>query len=556
MATSDPNALFGGAATSFTYTFLDDDGAPLPPEAEASVLMAIGLTEEMNASIPPDGVDGEAAAGEGEEEQPLMAPLEPYSEDAAAFEAKRAVTLRWLMAAAAADNDGRASAGLSASAAVSESGSRKDVPQSIAGANKGKEDHLEYDADEFFDEAAVDDEDEEGGMGDWAFSREATAEDEPWELERILKRRVYRAPRQALLDDGEDSTAAKTKKSTSASPPLPPREKELQYLCQWRYYAEPTWEARALLEEEGYGPLCDAFDDGISAVQQAGGIQRGRGTVVDSGHGGARHGLDIDPHPAIESLFGRDLLAEIADALGADGITFLYYMSVAVPPRIKAFLATWRERAATHRPTLLFHGTNSKNIVSIVRNGLIVPGSHGVTVANGSVHGVGIYTAKCPMTSTGYCNDRSNSSCYYRRSGEMFACLGLVSNNDSVNVRVTAGGGYCVFFDASFVVPIGLIGWQRTGGAAPTRKRCQRRNFNTCFDPKAPVGVISEARAAPRHAAALAAQANAIAANIVGPSVSVIYRPMTKRMLKECPRKIKDLYRAGALISKASASKK
>ncbi len=39
----------------------------------------------------------------------------------------------------------------------------------------------------------------------------------------------------------------------------------------------------------------------------------------------------------------------------------------------------------------LFHGTHMSNVESIVRLGLVVPGSLGVRVAHGSSFGVGIY---------------------------------------------------------------------------------------------------------------------------------------------------------------------
>jgi len=41
-----------------------------------------------------------------------------------------------------------------------------------------------------------------------------------------------------------------------------------------------------------------------------------------------------------------------------------------------------------------YHGTNSDNFQSIQQKGLLVPGHGGVSVANGSAHGVGVYTAK------------------------------------------------------------------------------------------------------------------------------------------------------------------
>lgn len=53
-----------------------------------------------------------------------------------------------------------------------------------------------------------------------------------------------------------------------------------------------------------------------------------------------------------------------------------------------------------------YHGTNVANLPSIYERGLLVPGQgNGVHVANGSVHGVGVYTAKLdnPGLSWGFC---------------------------------------------------------------------------------------------------------------------------------------------------------
>lgn len=55
------------------------------------------------------------------------------------------------------------------------------------------------------------------------------------------------------------------------------------------------------------------------------------------------------------------------------------------------FLASCR--AARAMPLPAYHGTKFRNISSISSRGLLIPGRGGVTVAHGSAHGVGIYTA-------------------------------------------------------------------------------------------------------------------------------------------------------------------
>lgn len=51
-------------------------------------------------------------------------------------------------------------------------------------------------------------------------------------------------------------------------------------------------------------------------------------------------------------------------------------------------------KVCDHSLLVTYHGTKAKNIDSISSRGLLVPGTGGVQVANGSAHGKGIYTAK------------------------------------------------------------------------------------------------------------------------------------------------------------------
>lgn len=63
-----------------------------------------------------------------------------------------------------------------------------------------------------------------------------------------------------------------------------------------------------------------------------------------------------------------------------------------------------------HKISVGYHGTKWKNIPSIRRGGLLVPGEddNEVEVKNGSVHGVGVYTAKlgCAQLSRGFCDSQ------------------------------------------------------------------------------------------------------------------------------------------------------
>eukprot|EP00039_Didymoeca_costata_P007648 m.102262 g.102262 ORF g.102262 m.102262 type:complete len:407 (-) comp13765_c0_seq5:1284-2504(-) len=62
-------------------------------------------------------------------------------------------------------------------------------------------------------------------------------------------------------------------------------------------------------------------------------------------------------------------------------------------------------RKLNHQPILVFHGTDPQNLASIYKRGLLIPGSQrgrDIRVANGSAHGVGIYTAETPYISQSY----------------------------------------------------------------------------------------------------------------------------------------------------------
>jgi len=56
-------------------------------------------------------------------------------------------------------------------------------------------------------------------------------------------------------------------------------------------------------------------------------------------------------------------------------------------------------RSVGSMPLAAYHGTAQRNLDSISERGLIIPGHHGVRVANGSVHGKGIYTARLGASS-------------------------------------------------------------------------------------------------------------------------------------------------------------
>jgi hypothetical protein len=75
----------------------------------------------------------------------------------------------------------------------------------------------------------------------------------------------------------------------------------------------------------------------------------------------------------------------------------------------KRFFDTHKE--FEYERAFAYHGTKEKNIDSISKVGLLKPGKNGHQVANGSVHGVGIYTARlgAARLSRGFCD----SLCFF-----------------------------------------------------------------------------------------------------------------------------------------------
>jgi len=62
-------------------------------------------------------------------------------------------------------------------------------------------------------------------------------------------------------------------------------------------------------------------------------------------------------------------------------------------------------------PQIVFHGTDSKNDQSICEKSLLIGGTKGVTIANGSAYGHGIYCSPCLSVATSY------------SGGSIFVCL-------------------------------------------------------------------------------------------------------------------------------------
>jgi len=93
---------------------------------------------------------------------------------------------------------------------------------------------------------------------------------------------------------------------------------------------------------------------------------------------------------------------------------------------------------------VLFHCTSSRNLASILRHGLVVPGRLGVTVLNGSAHGVGIYTATQPQRSYARDYEHLHQGCF-----QFLCCMGTE--------KCSAHHSYRVFFDDDHILPCLLV---------------------------------------------------------------------------------------------------
>ena len=112
---------------------------------------------------------------------------------------------------------------------------------------------------------------------------------------------------------------------------------------------------------------------------------------------------------------------------------------------------------------LVFHGTKLTNMQSICDRGLLVPNPavNGVSVANGSAHGVGIYSCMEPSYPAGYARGTSKT---------LFVCAALTPNwNANAPVHVAPGappppfkrsGNVIVLFREELIVPLFLMDFE------------------------------------------------------------------------------------------------
>jgi hypothetical protein len=129
-----------------------------------------------------------------------------------------------------------------------------------------------------------------------------------------------------------------------------------------------------------------------------------------------------------------------------------------------AVINAWRSRAGDLCDRLgdekvhvvrRYHGTRTSNHSSIKKLGLVVPGTHGVAVANGSALGNGIYLAQSASTSTSYSAD----------GAILLVCAVLCANEICADRCILHNGGVSVSFRGDLVLPIKAVHYRMPGSA-------------------------------------------------------------------------------------------
>merc|ERR1712154_18644 len=73
-------------------------------------------------------------------------------------------------------------------------------------------------------------------------------------------------------------------------------------------------------------------------------------------------------------------------------------------PGLTFNIQTLRKPGSFNAKSLVFHGTDKKNINSIIQKGLVIGGKKGVSISNGSLYGHGIYCSPNLQTASCYSN--------------------------------------------------------------------------------------------------------------------------------------------------------
>ncbi|KAJ9460342.1 hypothetical protein DIPPA_24581 [Diplonema papillatum] len=284
------------------------------------------------------------------------------------------------------------------------------------------------------------------------------------------------------------------------------------YLVKWLNHDTPTWESCEDLDEEGYFVLMANFDAARSQHAKMGARQKRKPL---------RRSLPVGFDP---TLFWPDYMARIRNAFSDTGRFVTEVYNVLTKQAAKAFMSHWQGDTA-FIPAMLFHGTRLESISSIAAHGFRIPGSGGVSVINGSAHGVGIYTATTPSIPYAYA-----------RGNYMFVCAGLIGNQYWTTTKNV--GQVCVFFESNRVVPCFLVKYAIGFDTEPT--------YSPSFDASMfRSGVMINY---PEIALQRAPRTLRSGGQEPGMRFDRTTRTLTKKQLRAAPRAAKDAYKAGLLV--------
>jgi hypothetical protein len=303
-----------------------------------------------------------------------------------------------------------------------------------------------------------------------------------WVLEKIVRRRKNSGGGRiasADLGDADDEDVA------------------WEYCCVWRGYAEPTWERRGFLRDLGYGPDVTAYDAEhkahyrkTSRLRPQKPARRLLETNLDAATrlrkqqeaarkasdfaSQASSAMDEQPYAAIlcsrigsghsqlilslckgvQNSAGAALIMRILQDLAACNV-----LATSIEFICPKLVHNVLDNAAKGACRLVYHGTGTNQAAkAIAKVGLVIPGEgNNVKVANGTAHGVGIYTADTPST-----------PCGYARQGDLFACVGVTGAGPTL---VTAASlGWFIFRRRDLVAPFLHIRISKDGMYSPTAK--------------------------------------------------------------------------------------
>eukprot|EP00667_Euglena_gracilis_P011001 EG_transcript_11217 len=313
-----------------------------------------------------------------------------------------------------------------------------------------------------------------------------------------------------------------------------------QYLVRWRGHAQPSWEWEEDLEDQGYGGWLERFLEDEAARVRRGGLPVAaaparcvpRDAPIPPLHqrgGFSPEHLWPDFKFRIQTAFMRAHTDSCISRI----------QNIVDPMRAEEFMRQWQCRDSKDAvvPLMVFHCTAEKNVPDIVANGLVIPGTTdpNVKVVHGSAYGVGIYTSKGrPFTEYG-----GNYS---------FVCAGLIGKHYTSARDIH---DIVVFSDARLVLPCFLVEWHRRSGCC----YCASSYVADMYQPEAPwpppnprpydrPGVGRPNNVRNYYPPPVVKEPGTNCSNW---AENAKVKPISKRQLKQCARRVKALYKEGAL---------